>query len=300
MALTTEKNGQIKTAAPVPQGDRVQWLMSKLEPAIKLALPRHLTPDRLSRIVTTALRAGPAYPGANTLLDCEPMTIMACVMQLAQLGLEPNTLSGHAYLIARNNRKANIVECSVMIGYRGYIELARRAGTSIYATAVHEGDHFRYSRGLVDVLEHTPSDDPARMSHPVTHAWARGRIRGQVEPEFEVLNFAQIEARRLRGASGMKKSTPWDTDYDAMAAKSAVRALVKFLPQSAEMMHAETIDVTSESGRSVAALLDDRMRTGLLGMGVAVPSESLDADGETVDADTGEVTPAKGTETPFD
>lgn len=295
MAIHTTKNGEIKRAeTPQQQGDRVQWIMSKLEPAIKLALPRHLTPDRLARIVTTALRAGPAYPGANTLLDCEPVTIMACVMQLAQLGLEPNTLSGHAYLIARNNRKAGIVECSVMIGYRGYIELARRAGTSIYATAVHEGDHFRYSRGLVDVLEHTPSDDPDRMSKPVTHAWSRGRIKGQSEPEFEVLNFAQIEARRKRGASGMNKSTPWDTDYDAMAAKSAVRALVKFLPQSAELVQAESIEVTAETGRSVAALLDDRMRTGLLGMGVVVPSDTMDAPGETVtasvDAETGEVT----------
>lgn len=64
-----------------------------MEPAIKKALPNVMTPERFSRIVFTALTANPK------LAECTPESFCGAMMQAAQLGLEPNTPLGQAYLI---------------------------------------------------------------------------------------------------------------------------------------------------------------------------------------------------------
>src|SRR5690349_20981980 len=81
------------------------------------ALTKHQNADRMIRIVLTALRTTP------DLALCSDTSFMACVLQSSQLGLEVNTPLGHAYLIPRRNSKAGIVECTLLVGYQGMIEL---------------------------------------------------------------------------------------------------------------------------------------------------------------------------------
>ena len=59
---------------------------------IELALPKHLSADRMCRIALTCFRTTPK------LGDCEPTSVFAAVIQAAQLGLEPG-LNGRAYII---------------------------------------------------------------------------------------------------------------------------------------------------------------------------------------------------------
>lgn len=66
--------------------------LKKMSPEIAKALPKHMDADRLARIALTTIRTTPK------LLNCKIESLMAAVMQSAQLGLEPG-LIGHCYII---------------------------------------------------------------------------------------------------------------------------------------------------------------------------------------------------------
>ena len=78
-------------------------------------------------------------------------------MQAAQLGVEPNTPLGQAYLIPYRNHGQ--LECQFQLGYKGLIDLAYRSGeiTSISAHEVCENDDFEYELSLDEKLKHKPA-----------------------------------------------------------------------------------------------------------------------------------------------
>ena len=61
-----------------------------MQRALSRALPKHIQADRMLRIVLTALRANPR------LGESHQGSVIGSLLQLAQLGLEPNTPLGHA------------------------------------------------------------------------------------------------------------------------------------------------------------------------------------------------------------
>lgn len=228
--MKTDSKGQI-IAQPKQQANVVD-LIKRMEPQLARALPKHIKPDRMSRIVLTALRANPG------LAECNAPSLMGRIMEAAQLGLEPNTPLGLYYLIPRRNNRLGTTECTAILGYQGMVELARRSKQlrSISARVVREGDEFRYTYGLHPTLTHVPQDD---TDAKVTHAYAVAHL-ADAEPIFEVLSAKQIHARRDRSAA--RKAGPWVTDYEAMCCKTAVRAIWKWLPKSAEMALAEEVE----------------------------------------------------------
>jgi len=63
------------------------------EGEIARALPKVMTPERFTRIATSAVSNN------QDLAKCEPVSFISAMMNAAQLGLEPNTPLGQAYLI---------------------------------------------------------------------------------------------------------------------------------------------------------------------------------------------------------
>jgi recombination protein RecT len=298
MALTTEKNGQIKKA-DAAQGNDLAGLLKRMEGEIARALPKHINPDRMARVALTALRTTPK------LAQCSATSFAGSILACAQLGLEPNTPMGMAYLIPRNMsvkqpdgsfRKE--MTCTLIIGYQGFLDIARRSGqvTGIYAYTVHEGDKFRVRLGLDPDIEHEPLAED-RRAVTYTHVYAVAKLKDG-DPIFVVLQRAEVNARKDRSAA--KDDGPWETDHLAMVRKTAVRALWAWLPKSVEMQRADTYDATADKGRPVLPEMDDSTARTLLAAGVAIPREPIDAEGETVDGETGEATPAKSEGTPFD
>lgn len=78
--------------------ESLQGLIRAMEPEIKKALPSVITPERFTRMVFTALSSNPQ------LKECTPQSFLGAMMQAAQLGLEPNTPIGQAYLIPYRNK----------------------------------------------------------------------------------------------------------------------------------------------------------------------------------------------------
>lgn len=221
-------------------------MIDRLKPQLALALPRHLNADRMARIVLTDIRRVPK------LMECTTESLMGAIMASAQLGLEPGNGLGHAYLLPFDKRaKGNdgkwrtvATECQLIIGYRGMIDLARRSGQiiSLSARAVHEGDHFRYSYGLDETIEHVPAD---KDRGELTYVYAVAKLKdGGVQ--FEVMSRDDIE--KVRAQSKAKDSGPWVSHFDEMAKKTAIRRLFKYLPVSVEMQRAVSMDEQAEAG----------------------------------------------------
>lgn len=82
--------------------------IKSMEGEIAKALPSVITPERFTRIVTTALSSNPE------LGNCSPQSFLGAMMTAAQLGLEPNTPLGQAYLLPYRNK--GILECQFQIG----------------------------------------------------------------------------------------------------------------------------------------------------------------------------------------
>ncbi len=233
---------------PLRQVATVSQLFENQEAMLKLrgVAASHLNAERMMRLVAGAIRTTPDLGKAD------PMTLLGAVMTCASLGLEPNTILGHAYLIPfKNGRKSkaqgrDVYEIQVIVGYKGFIDLARRSGhiTSIDA-GVHysDDDLWDYERGTDARLRHIPGPQDGEKRH--AYAIAKFKDGGHA---FNVLPWSHV--MRIRDASQGyqravrfgKTDTPWIAHEDAMAAKTAIRSLVKFLPLSIEFQRAVAVD----------------------------------------------------------
>lgn len=186
-------------------------------------LPRHLTPDRLIKVALLA------YSKTPKLRECSLESIWQSVAQAAELGLEPGGVLGHAYLVPFKG------ECTLIPGYRGLIDLARRSGEieSIEAHVVCERDKFTLKFGLESVLEHEPFLDGDAGEMRFVYAVAKLKGGGR---QFEVMTRAQVE--RIRNNSPDFKfkgaNSVWAQHFDEQSRKTVIRRLFKYLPISVE------------------------------------------------------------------
>ncbi|WP_270208489.1 recombinase RecT [Parasutterella excrementihominis] len=223
-----------------------QVLSDQFKKQLALAVPKHLSADRMARIAATELRKTP------DLLDTTPASFMGAVMQSAQLGLEPGSALGQAYLVPFNKKNQKTgkwyKECQLILGYRGMIDLARRSGQvlSLSAFAVHEGDDFSYQLGLHPDIHHVPSCDAGRIKKPIIFVYAVANLKGG-GCQFEVMSRAEVEAVKTEA----KSKNVWDKYFEAMALKTVIRRLFKYLPVSIEALQVANVDAKREAGDEI-------------------------------------------------
>jgi recombination protein RecT len=226
----------------------IEDLLKKHGPEIALALPQHVTPERLLRIALSEVRRNPR------LAQCSAPSLLGAIFTCAQLGLEPGGALGHCFLIPYRD------ECQFQIGYKGMIELARRSGQiqSLSARSVYENDHFEYSYGLHEDLVHQPATGERGE---LTHAYAVARLMdGGIQ--FEVMDRYELEEIR-DGSQGYqtaikynKKDTPWISSFDEMCRKTVIRRMFKYLPVSIELVKAASLDERADRGQRQETDLD--------------------------------------------
>lgn len=230
---------------------QVKTFFESQKATLAAVLPRHVSADRMLKIALGALRTTPK------LMGCTVESLMGAVVQVSQLGLEPNTPLGHAYLIPFENRQKGIVEVQIVLGYKGLIDLARRSGqiVSIAAHAVHANDHFEYAYGLDEKLEHRPA---MGERGDIVAFYAVAKLVGGGHA-FEVMSYQQV--LDIRDASqgwkqakryGKEASSPWGGHFSEMGRKTVLRRLFKYLPVSIELASAAALDELNARGESQA------------------------------------------------
>lgn len=250
----------------------LKGLIKAMEPEIKKALPSVITPERFTRMVFTALSSTPK------LQQCTPQSFLGAMMQAAQLGLEPNTPVGQAYLIPYGN------VCQFQLGYKGLLDLAYRSGEikDIQAHEVHENDEFEYELGLDPKLKHIPAMSnrgPVTMYYAIWHT-KTGGYGFEVMSKDDVLEFAQKKSKSFRNG-------PWQSDFDAMAKKTVLKRALKYAPIATDFVKAVSTDETVKS--NISASMEDEPDETLTIDAEAV--SSVESVPQNVDPETGEVIP---------
>jgi recombination protein RecT len=238
-------NGATAVAQRATPQQQLRGLLEKSRDQIAMALPRHLTPDRMIRVAMTAFLRTPE------LYDCDLTSVVGCVVQSSQLGLELDGILGHAYMVPFDNKRARRKEAQLIVGYKGYLALARRSGevSSFFAHVVHENDLFEYTYGTDAKLVHKPV---LANRGPAIAVYAVIKLRDG-SSDFEVLGWEEIEATRRRWGmtrDGKPKNSPWNTHTEEMAKKTAIRRLAKRCPVSVEIQRAASLDEHADAGQA--------------------------------------------------
>lgn len=241
----------------------IQDYIQVMGPAIKAALPSVMTPERFTRITMSALSANPR------LKDCTPQSFLGAMMTAAQLGLEPNTPLGQAYLIPFKNHGR--MECQFQLGYKGLIDLAYRSGevSIIQAHTVYENDDFQYELGLDATLRHVPAR--SNRGKPIFYyAIFKTKTGGY---GFQVMSIEDVRTHAQKFSKSFGNG-PWQTNFDEMAKKTVLKKVLKYAP------------LKSDFARGIAQ--DNTIKTEIAADMAEIPDVTDYID---VDPQTGEVIP---------
>ena len=256
---------------------------------------------RFAKMVYTVISLNP------TLQSCSVPSIIRAASISASLDLDIDT-RGLAYLVPYKNK--GVLEAQFQIGYLGLIELAYRSGKVKYISA-----HCIYKSE-----EKTTSviriDGRYEVKHPFSYTkptgemiavYATAEIEG-LGPQTVVLRKDEIE--KFRKLSKAPDSPAWKNHFEAMAKKTAIRQLAKFLPKSimedfskgaaidehenfvaAQVTAAETIELEAGS-ETITEFADEPKEVNAKAQSQADKLRKLEAEKEAVEKTTTSKTPS--------
>jgi recombination protein RecT len=236
--------------------------LDKLKPQMALALPKHLTADRMSRLALTAFSTTPK------LQECEMKSIAGAIMTAVALGLEIN-VDGQCFLVPYGKT------CTCVPGWKGLVDLVSRSGrAAVWTGAVFEGDEFDYALGDSPFVRHRPGEenDPDKL----THVYAIGRVNGSNYPVIEVWTIKKVWKHRDKYNKVGGKHYSF-RDPEMYARKIPLLQVLKYMPKSIELSNAMALSNAADQGNH--AVIDGDFVT------VTDPDT-----GRVVDQATGEIT----------
>lgn len=214
----------VATTDPQQKTPQIIQDLNLMTGEIQRALPKHITADRIARLVLTEIRKNPR------LAESTRESFFGALMTASALGLEPG-VNGEAWLVPykRKNRRTGEewIECQFIAGYQGIAKLfwQHPLAARLSAEYVCENDEFDYDKGLVQRLHHTPATGNRGA---ITHYYAVvGLTNGAVQ--FDV--FTPDEIKQLRGKEGADVPDPqhW------MERKTALKQVLKLMPKNVEV-----------------------------------------------------------------
>lgn len=239
--------------------------MDKFKPQLELALPKHLTADRMARLAMTAFSTN------QKLQECDPVSIAGSVMTAAQLGLEPG-VNGQGYLIPYKKT------CTFVPGWKGLVDLVARSGRgTVYTGVIYKDQRYTYTDGARrDIIIHneTEMDEP----DDITHAYAIGWVKDSSMPIIELWTVAKIRKHRDK-YNKVGTSHYSYRDWEMYARKVPLLQVLKYMPASIELSNAIAASNAAEEGRGVT------IENGII---VDVGNQ-FGNNAEQVDRETGEI-----------
>ena len=214
-----------KLAKKTDDSATLRALVNQMAPGIQRALPAMIGNDRFIRCSLSAISNNPE------IAKCSQTSFIGALMNAAQLGLEPNTPLGQAYLIPYSG----VIQ--FQLGYKGLIELAKRAGITVQVHEICERDTFEYEYGLEPKLRHIPKLGDRGKTIGYYCVWKNkdGQFGIEVASKSEIEAFAKEKSKAY-------KSGPWKTDFDAMAKKTLIKRALKYAPVAVEVGDAIAAD----------------------------------------------------------
>ena len=215
----------------------------------------------VTRFVSSVVSAVQANPA---LAKCSNASILSAALQGEALQLPPSPQLGMFYIVPYKNKKkvgnqwVDVDEAQYQIGWKGYLQLAIRSGQykNIVVSEIKEGE-VEYNP-ITEEMDIHPITDPAvREAAKTVGYYAMFELMNGFKKQlFSPVESIQAHAKKYsRGyrydLEKGKSTSPWSTNFDAMAKKTMIRQLIgKWGIMSVEMQQAYVADqsVIDEDG----------------------------------------------------
>lgn len=209
--------------------------MEKLKPQMALALPKHLTADRMTRLALTAFSTNEA------LQRCTTKSIAASIMTAGQLGLEPG-VNGAGFLVPYGTT------CTFIPGWKGLVDLVSRSGRGTAFTGViFKDQEYTFIDGAKrDLIIHNETDLDA--PEDITHAYAIGWVKDATMPIIELWRVSKIKKHRDKYNKQGQKHYSY-RDWEMYARKVPLLQVLKYMPCSIEVVNALALSEAADRGR---------------------------------------------------
>lgn len=235
--MNPQNNNQAVAARPKDLMD----FLTKSKSAITMALPKHLSAERMMRLALTCFSTNPA------LRNCTPQSILASVVVASQIGLEVG-VNGQGYLIPYKST------CTFVPGWKGLVGLLNNTGrATAWTGAVFEGDDFQFELGSRPLLRHVPGDnygDPDK----IIWVYACGKVNGSEQPVVEAWPVARVWKHRDRFNKVGQRHYSFEHP-EMYARKVLLLQVLKYMPVSIELSNAITASNAAEMGK--ATMVED-------------------------------------------
>ena len=173
--------------------------------------------------------------GNPQLRNAEPMSIIGAAMVAATMQLQVIPTLGQCYIIPYGKK------AQFQVGYLGLLQLCQRSGQfkKILAAPVHEGEYVSGD----EFDEEYVFDKKQKKSDKVIGYMAKFELlNGFTKVAYWDIEKVKAHATKFSQAFRAGFNSPWKSDFDAMAQKTVLKAILKFAPKSIEMQNAVTFD----------------------------------------------------------
>lgn len=187
------------------------------------------------------------YASDSMLQQCEPKDVIMEALKAATLRLPINKNLGFAYIVPYKTKGKMAPQ--MQIGYKGLIQLAMRTGFYRYLNAdiVYEGELKSWNKltGEMDL-------SGERKSDKVLGYFAYLELlNGFTKTVYSTTDQIVSHAKRF-SKSFSSEYSPWKTDFNSMALKTVLRALLtKWGYMSVEMVQAVDKDIEADARREI-------------------------------------------------
>ena len=195
---------------------------------IAAAMPKHMQSDVLDWLAAASLVIR-NDPKLLSLALNDPLQLTVMLQKSARYGLTPGT--DEIYFVPRGR------EIVADIGYKGWVELIRRAGyaKNIHRIAVREGDKFEYVEGVDESPKYMRAPDEERGQLVKAVAWVEYNdlAGGGISPVVQV-GKDRIQAAMDASQTARSKFSPWQKYPEKMWLKTVLRELAGVVEWSTE------------------------------------------------------------------
>lgn len=173
--------------------------------------------------------------GNPQLRKAEPMSIIGAAMVAATMQLQVIPTLGQCYIIPYGSK------AQFQVGYLGLLQLCQRSGQfkKILAAPVHEGEYISGDEFDEDYV----FDKKQRKSDKIVGYMAKFELlNGFTKVAYWDVERVKAHAAKFSQAYRSGYTSPWKSDFDAMAQKTVLKSILKYAPKSIEMQNAVTFD----------------------------------------------------------
>lgn len=200
-----------------------------------------------ARFISSIVSAVQSTPA---LKECSSPSIVNAALLGEALNLSPSPQLGQFYMVPFANKKKGTKEAQFQLGYKGYVQLAKRSGVykKMNVEAIREGELVRYDPLEEEIEINLIEDDEIRERTPVigyyamfeelngfrkVMYWSKKKMLAHAERYSQAFSrnggaqsLKLLEDGKIPEKDLWKYSSFWFKEFDVMACKTMLRQLI--------------------------------------------------------------------------